>query len=631
MEEKVNITYYNDPICPTCWGMEPHMKKFLFSYEHLLNVDYKMGGLLPYWEQYSSVLISRPLDVANDWDNKSVEYEMPIDGDLWREDPVESSFPASIAFKAIEIQNKQRAIKYLRIIREMALTKKINITKWKYLYRAAKQVGADLEKFKSDYDGQARELFYKELEKAKALGIKIFPTIIMTNSLGHQVILKGFQHFETLQEELMRLYFKTKKKYYNQEGICLFDNQSSLTTKEFAELKNISFDHAEAILHRYEKNNKLKSHKTKNGLVWTKNKITIIGGGIAGLTLGNLLEKKQLEYQVFEKRNEEIKREEGIMISEKGIQILESIVPRPELNLAGIALKNYKSYDHTGELISKSVFENTYIFSRNKLIELLQQRIPSNKIYDGLELKDLHLNKARIDEVKFNGTNSQSITPEIVIAADGAKSRVREKLFPNIELSPVPENEIVSIISNKKLAKKVGNTFKKYIHKDGDLALGIIRMSKKKVIWFVQLNADKYNVNLETANQKKKFIEKNFIDWNFPINELIQLTDFKQSYLWKEFELKNVQQLNKTNTLFLGSAVSPTIPLTSKGATQALEDAKLFSDLVSKNSLARQADVEFLFEQYNEIRNQDSEDFNYDQNDLLKEFMQPIHKEIENL
>ncbi|MFL2571745.1 MAG: DsbA family protein [Parvicellaceae bacterium] len=504
MEEKVNITYYNDPICPTCWGMEPHMKKFLFSYEHLLNVDYKMGGLLPYWEQYSSVLISRPLDVANDWDNKSVEYEMPIDGDLWREDPVESSFPASIAFKAIEIQNKQRAIKYLRIIREMALTKKINITKWKYLYRAAKQVGADLEKFKSDYDGQARELFYKELEKAKALGIKIFPTIIMTNSLGHQVILKGFQHFETLQEELMRLYFKTKKKYYNQEGICLFDNQSSLTTKEFAELKNISFDHAEAILHRYEKNNKLKSHKTKNGLVWTKNKITIIGGGIAGLTLGNLLEKKQLEYQVFEKRNEEIKREEGIMISEKGIQILESIIPRLELNLAGIALKNYKSYDHTGELISKSVFENTYIFSRNKLIELLQQKIPSNKIYDGLELKDLHLNKSRIDEVKFNGTNSQSITPEIVIAADGAKSRVREKLFPNIELSPVPENEIVSIISNKKLAKKVGNTFKKYIHKDGDLALGIIRMSKKKVIWFVQFNADKYNINLETANQKKK-------------------------------------------------------------------------------------------------------------------------------
>ena len=80
-----------------------------------------------------------------------------------------------------------------------------------------------------------------------------------------------------------------KKKYYNQEGISLFDNQSSLTTKEFAELKNISFDHAEAILHRYEKNNKLKSHKTKNGLVWTKNKITIIGGGIAAFKCHDLI------------------------------------------------------------------------------------------------------------------------------------------------------------------------------------------------------------------------------------------------------------------------------------------------------------------------------------------------------
>ena len=159
LEEKIDILYYNDPICPTCWGMEPHMKKFILSYGHLFNIHYKMGGLLPYWEKYSSVLISKPLDIANDWDSKSTDYQMPIDGDIWREDPLESSYPPSIAFKAIEIQSAEKSILYLRKIREMVFTKKMNINKWKHLFFAAKEVGCDLDQFKKDYDGKATRTF----------------------------------------------------------------------------------------------------------------------------------------------------------------------------------------------------------------------------------------------------------------------------------------------------------------------------------------------------------------------------------------------------------------------------------------------------------------------------------------
>ena len=629
MEEKIDIIYYNDPICPTCWGMEPHLKKFSLSYGHLFNIQYKMGGLLPYWEQYSSVLISRPLDIAKDWDVKSTDYQMPIDGDLWREDPVESSYPASIAFKAIEIQSIEKSIKYLRIIREMVFTKKMNITKWKYLFTAAKKVGCDLEQFKMDYDGAAREVFYQDIEKAKLKGIKIFPTIIMSNSLGHSINLKGYNTYEVLEEELMKLYFKTKKKYYNQEGISLFDKQSSLTTKEFADLKSISLDHAESILHRFEKNNKIKSHKTKNGVVWTKNKITIIGGGIAGLTLGNLLEKKSLDYQVFKKNAEKVEGEKGIMVSGKGINILKSIIPIEGLSLAGTQICNYKSFDHKGRSLSKSALDNTYIFSRNKLIELLKEKLPADKIYNGLELKDINQDKSIVNQVDFNGVNSQSINPEIVIAADGAKSRVRDKLFPNIELSPVPENEIISIVKCKKIAKELGTTFKKYIDKEGGLALGLIRMSKKKVVWFIQFNSIKYPDKLESASQKKKFIETYFSNWDAPIYELLDKTDFNHSHLWKEYQLKNKNQINKINTLFLGDPLSPSIPLTSRGPTQALEDAKLFSDLVSNNSLELQSDIEFLFDQYNEIRNQDNDTIDSKTDKFLKDFINPLSEELE--
>src|SRR5690554_7289686 len=77
-----------------------------------------MGGLLPDWN-YNSGGISSPKDVAGHWDEVSVHYDMPIDGDLWLEDPLDSSYPPSIAFKAAEMQSEEKAHLFMREMREL--------------------------------------------------------------------------------------------------------------------------------------------------------------------------------------------------------------------------------------------------------------------------------------------------------------------------------------------------------------------------------------------------------------------------------------------------------------------------------------------------------------------------------
>src|SRR5690554_7679262 len=72
-----------------------------------------MGGLLPDWN-YNSGGISSPKDVAGHWDEVSVHYDMPIDGDLWLEDPLNSSYPPSIAFKAAQMQDEEKAFLFMR-------------------------------------------------------------------------------------------------------------------------------------------------------------------------------------------------------------------------------------------------------------------------------------------------------------------------------------------------------------------------------------------------------------------------------------------------------------------------------------------------------------------------------------
>ena len=142
--KKIKMVYFTDPICSSCWGIEPQLRKLKLEYGEHLEVEYRMGGLLPDWN-YNSGGISKPSDVAHHWDEVSEHYDMPIDGNLWLEDPLPSSYPPSIAYKAAEMQNIEKAYLFMREIREMVFLKKKNIAKWEYIATAAKTVGLDVE------------------------------------------------------------------------------------------------------------------------------------------------------------------------------------------------------------------------------------------------------------------------------------------------------------------------------------------------------------------------------------------------------------------------------------------------------------------------------------------------------
>ena len=80
-KKPLKVIYYTDPICSSCWGIEPQLRKLKLEYGSTLEIEYRMGGLLPDWS-YNSGGISKPSDVAHHWDEVSAYYDMPIDGDV---------------------------------------------------------------------------------------------------------------------------------------------------------------------------------------------------------------------------------------------------------------------------------------------------------------------------------------------------------------------------------------------------------------------------------------------------------------------------------------------------------------------------------------------------------------------
>jgi len=268
-KKPVKVVYFTDPICSSCWGIEPQLRRLKLEYGHLIDIEYYMGGLLPDWS-YNSGGISKPSDVAGHWDEVSHHYQMPIDGDVWLEDPLSSSYPPSIAFKAAQMQDKDKAIRFLRRIREMVFLEKKNITKWEHLRQAASETGLDTFRFKADYEGEAKTLFANDLAYGKRLGVRGFPTLFFADSNNNQLTLYGVRPYETFEEAVKKLYPQATKKVYDASLAGLFSIYPTLCAKEFAVLTGKTLPEAETILNEAVKKAQLTQTKTKNGSLYRR-------------------------------------------------------------------------------------------------------------------------------------------------------------------------------------------------------------------------------------------------------------------------------------------------------------------------------------------------------------------------
>ena len=264
--KKLKVIYFTDPICSACWGIEPQLRKLKLEYGKYIDLEYHMGGLLPDWS-YNSGGISKPSDVAHHWDEVSQYYDMPIDGDVWLEDPLPSSYPPSIAFKAAEIQDGEKALLFLREAREMVFLQKKNITKWEYLSQAADRAGLNLEQFKADYEGKAKALFEEDLRMAREMGVRGFPTLFFVEEDKREIVY-GVRPYSGIEAVVKKLAPEAVKATYNTSAEGVFAIYPTLTAKEFSELTGTPRGKAEGVLDEMTNKGSLEKWTTKNGAIW---------------------------------------------------------------------------------------------------------------------------------------------------------------------------------------------------------------------------------------------------------------------------------------------------------------------------------------------------------------------------
>jgi len=277
----IEIIEFTDPYCTWCWGSEPILRKIKWVYGNQIKISYKMGGLVKDIKEFYDPLNkiggnSWYLQVAEHWLEASSIHGMPVNTNQFTKyhDEFTSTWPANIAVKAAELQNKELTWKYLRRLREAAAAEALPIHRLEEQLRLAKEVGLDAFKMKEDIEsGKAYEEFLKDIEECRKRGITGFPTFLIKRIKdGFETIKVGYRkypEFKKILEEISKGELKERKiEFSEKEAIDFIKHFNKVVTQEIAVLFDIQKIEANSFLKKLENKRLLRSQKVGNDYFW---------------------------------------------------------------------------------------------------------------------------------------------------------------------------------------------------------------------------------------------------------------------------------------------------------------------------------------------------------------------------
>ena len=306
-------------------------------------------------------------------------------------------------------------------------------------------------------------------------------------------------------------------------------------------------------------------------------KIIIVGAGISGLYLANLIQKYgNYDYQIFEKRPDlNMKDGYGIQISVNGIKLLNNIgfkntpvhdvyFPR---NIKFYNAKNCKliAQIDISRYNKKGCFYTT--LKRSVLINFLKQNIPSNKISFNSDIKNIH----HENNIKIIANEKTWDTDKLVIS-DGVFSSSKKMVIQKLDkinfYNSVALRGNIKNINDKDISIYLGPKFHFVIYpinQDGEFNfISIIR----------EKNLNKINdfSNLRLIDDFTKYIYSNT---SYKLKDKLQNISIYPVYASKKINIPK----NK-NIYLTGDALFAFPPSFAQGASQSIESSfELFKNL----------------------------------------------------
>ena len=321
--------------------------------------------------------------------------------------------------------------------------------------------------------------------------------------------------------------------------------------------------------------------------------VAIIGGGISGLFLANLLEKnKSYSYKIFEKKNSlDLSSGYGIQLSVNSINLLNKIGFQ-KMNASDVYFPKRINFFNVRDQkkicdidLSQFNYKNVRYTTLKRciLIKFLIANIPKEKLSFNTDLVDIKKDEKLT--LIFRDKEPQKF--DYLVAADGVYSRTKEILFKKEGL-PEYFNSVA-----------LRGTINNFLYKDISLYLGpdfhfvIYPINQNNEFNFISII--RKNI-IETDTTEGNELNKITFTSNL-LNQISYKTNLNLTELVKEikcfpiFVSKKIKIPDAKNIFLTGDAFFSFPPSFAQGASQSIESAnELYNDF--KNNSAK----------YNKIR-----------------------------
>ena len=313
-----------------------------------------------------------------------------------------------------------------------------------------------------------------------------------------------------------------------------------------------------------------------------KKKIAIIGAGIAGLTLANLIKKNSdFEFMLYEKE-ESLSLDEGfgIQLGTNSVSILNKIdfqkinsdnIFHPE-TIDFFSIKNEKICDLEIGKFNTDYSKYTTL-KRSVLIEFLKDEIYTQHLRFGKRIKGVTELKGKV-LIKFDDNTNDLV--DYVVAADGMFSNTRS-FFEKKKSQPSFKKAIaVRLILKTKHNLNI-NEKNISLFMGSNLHLVIYPINKKNELNFVCIIRD----NKYDPDNIDSLIEKTLLSQNASFKDLFK-NDIKS---WPLYSSSKILPSSNKKVFYIGDAFNGFLPTLAQGAGQSIESAYELFNLIKDENL----------------------------------------------
>ena len=310
-------------------------------------------------------------------------------------------------------------------------------------------------------------------------------------------------------------------------------------------------------------------------------KVAIIGAGISGLLIANLLRQdSNYEVTLYEKNNSiNLEKGYGVQLSVNSIKLLnkinfQTINSQNKFNPNKVDFYSLKNKNKICDL-DISVF-NTYeakytTLQRTTLVEFLKDKLPNNLIQYNKKVNKVSSQNEIID-LTFEGNSSAEC--DFLIISDGvfsstksliANKDIKPKYFKSLAIRATIDQKNLKHINNSNISLFLGSNFHSVIYP-------VNKGNEFNFIGILRKNLSENEIKNSSLFKDENFISSILLDLSHQIDQDI-LNNLKNIKCFPIFTSEEIYHPKQKNIFLIGDAFFALPPTFAQGASQAIEIA----------------------------------------------------------